>query len=82
MRMARYPHLVATMKERVQRHDRVDDLIENPPAGIRIHAVYPPASLSMHPFSATADELEAGYVAGFNTASDMMQLAPCRFESA
>ena len=73
MRMSRYPHLVATMKERVQRHDRVDALIENPPSGIRIHAVYPPASWTTHPFSANAGELDAGYVAGFNQVSDIMK---------
>jgi len=67
-RMRNHPLLVATMKERVEQHKAVIKLIHNPPPGVSIVAVCPPAHFAVDRFTRDRDSLLQGYQIGFDTA--------------
>lgn len=68
-----YPALVQTMRERVSRFEEVIALIRQPPPGIHILEVCPPASFNSGRFNRHREKLRAGYAAGFNEAALTIQ---------
>lgn len=67
-RMRKHPLLVATMRERVEQHKAVIKLIHNPPPGVCIVAVCPPAHFAVDRFTRDRDSLLRGYQIGFDAA--------------
>jgi len=68
-----YPALVQTMRERVSRFEEVIALIRQPPPGIHILEVCPPATFHSGRFTRHREQLRAGYAAGFTEATPIIQ---------
>jgi len=62
--------LVATMRERVKRHEQTVALLANPPPGVSIVDVFPPDQFVLGRFTRDRDRLLKGYEIGFETAMD------------
>lgn len=68
-----YPALVQTMRGRVSRFEEVIALIRQPPPGIHILEVCPPATFNSGRFNRHKEQLRAGYAAGFAESALIMQ---------
>jgi len=63
-KMRHYPHLVQTMKKRVQKHADITKLLASPPEGVEIMDVCPPDEYRMGRFGSQQKQLLYGYHAG------------------
>lgn len=71
-KLKKYASLVATMRERVKRHEEVIELIRHPPPGVSIVDVCPPEHFVVGRFSRDRDSLLKGYRIGFEEAEEAM----------
>lgn len=71
-KMREHSSLVATMRERVKRHEEVMELMRNPPPGISIVDVCPPEDFAVGRFSRDRDSLLKGYQSGFEAGEEAM----------
>lgn len=60
--------LVQTMRRRIQQHEEVKTLIENPPSGVTIVDICPPANFRMGRFGRAPHQLLEGYQCGIRAA--------------
>jgi predicted patatin/cPLA2 family phospholipase len=68
-----YPQLVAAMRRRVENHAATMQLIRNPPAGVNIVEICPPADFATGRFSRSRKRLHAGYEAGVTIAQSAIR---------
>ena len=71
-KMRGHAALLASMRERVERHEAVVDLIRHPPPGVSIVEVSPPEDFVLGRFSRDRAALLQGYQTGFEAAQDAM----------
>jgi predicted patatin/cPLA2 family phospholipase len=71
-KLRKHAALVATMRERVKRHDEVIELIRRPPPGVGIVDVCPPEHFGVGRFTRDRDSLMKGYQIGFETGQDAL----------
>lgn len=68
-----HPALVQTMRERVSRFEEAIALIRQPPSGIHILEICPPATFNSGRFNCHKEQLRAGYTIGVAEATSIMQ---------
>ena len=71
-KMRRHTSLVATMRQRVKRHEQAVELIRHPPPGVSIVDVCPPEDFVIGRFSRGRDSLLKGYQIGLAAAEQAM----------
>jgi len=72
-KLQEHPALVQTLRKRVSRFEEVIALIRQPPPGIHILEVCPPATFNCGRFNRHKKQLRAGYAVGFSRAKLIMQ---------
>jgi predicted patatin/cPLA2 family phospholipase len=71
-KLRRHTRLVAAMRQRVERHAAVAELIRRPPLGVAVVDVCPPDDFVVGRFSRDRHGLLQGYRIGFEAAEDAM----------
>lgn len=71
-RVRHHPELAATLKKRVQKHLDTAQLLDNPPSGITVVDICPPADFYMGRFGQNQKWLVKGYQAGLKMASSVI----------
>jgi predicted patatin/cPLA2 family phospholipase len=72
-KMRKYPALRQVMHQRIDQHERIKQFLVNPPHGLRITDISPPAQLQQGRFDRNPNTLDRSYQIGYEMAPEVIR---------